>query len=372
MTVTALFIHRDLPFHGGVPQSFLTFAANRDRARIDMHVASFRKPSEDLVQKFADVGVRVHQLNDNYLTSVRKLRHIVRTGGIDVIVCGSFRSIVVAKLATPSLPCRTVFWIPATNIIQGRLRRTVFQLLTRRTFFIYISQAVADKHHYSRHSGGYTILYHGISSASEGQGKPVSDIREALGLDPRAIVLGFVGEFIPLKNHQTLLQAFDRLANEDTTVHLILIGTGSTLDANRRFAETLDSANRIHFLGARNDVRQLYRQMDIYVHPADGEGFGLAVAEAMLAGLPVVAANAGALPEFVLDEVTGLLFAPHDPAELCAQLCRLTRDPVLRLHLGSCGHRYCLERFGPDRFASEMTALIERETAKLAERRWSW
>jgi glycosyltransferase involved in cell wall biosynthesis len=369
MAVTALFVHRDLAFHGGVPRSFYTVACHRDTARLHMQVASFQQASEQLTLDFCHVGVPVHHLGNGYLQSVRLLRRLVRTRGLDVIVCGSFRSLVVARAAALRQPCAVVFWVPAIPIMKGHLRRGVFRLLALNIDLIFISQAVANAHSYRYHRGRKDVLYHGISDhLSDIIPTGSTDIRAELNLSADTTLIGYVAEFTPWKDHSTLMHAFNAIADRHADLHLLLIGTGSTISPNRRLASSLRHGNRVHFLGAREDVRALYPQMDIYAHPADGEGFGLAVAEAMLAGLPVVAADAGALPELVHDGTTGLLFAPHDAADLSRKLLRLADNSELRLEFGGAARRHCLDRFDPDRFAREMTCLLEQAAKQTSPR----
>jgi glycosyltransferase involved in cell wall biosynthesis len=98
--------------------------------------------------------------------------------------------------------------------------------------------------------------------------------------------------------------------------------------------------------------------MDIYAHPADGEGFGLAVVEAMLAKRPTVAARAGAIPEIVEHQRNGLLAEPGDPASLLEALERLAGDPALRESLGATARADCLARFSPELYTESLTSAL--------------
>jgi glycosyltransferase involved in cell wall biosynthesis len=99
--------------------------------------------------------------------------------------------------------------------------------------------------------------------------------------------------------------------------------------------------------------------MDAYVHPSDGEAFGLALAEAMSAGLPVVAANAGALPELVRDEIDGLLFPPLDVEALTQAINRLIDNPHLRMSLGANAQQRIAKNFSASEFSKTLTAALD-------------
>ncbi len=124
-------------------------------------------------------------------------------------------------------------------------------------------------------------------------------------------------------------------------------------------AAKLPCASRIHFLGPRTDARRLLGVMDIYVHPARGEGFGLAIAEAMLASKPVVVAREAAPVEYIHDGDNGLLFEPGNAADLAGKIMRLAGDIDLANRLAANGRAYCLTHFAPSRFAEAMCRLIE-------------
>ena len=128
------------------------------------------------------------------------------------------------------------------------------------------------------------------------------------------------------------------------------------------------AVDRVHFLGARTDARRILGFVDVYVHPSRGEGLGLAVVEAMLAGVPVIVTNEGAFPEYVTDGVTGLMFPGGDVSALVARIAELIQDRTRAARLGRTGREHCLKMFSPARFADEMTSVLEKEAARRLHR----
>lgn len=360
--LNALFLHRDLPFSGGVPQSFLNVARHTDRQRLSVLIGSFREPSTEMVEQFGALDVPVETLGDRYDQAIRKLRSVIAGRDVDAIVCGSFKSYLVARAATAGRSTRVVFWIPSIPIIEGRWRKLAFRLLSRRDPLLFISHAVRNAHQRSWHSGLMDVLYYGIDdpyTVERLEPYPKSR-RSEFSIPDDAVVIGFIAEFVDWKNHQLLIRAFSALSERHPRLHLLLIGTGRGQEATRQVAMNLPGADRMHFVGARTDARRLFGIMDIYAHPSTQEGFGLVVAEAMLAQLPVVAANAAALPEFVLPGKTGLLFDAHDQHDLEANLETLMSNPNLAATLARRGREFALERLSPEAFASGMIDFLER------------
>ena len=102
---------------------------------------------------------------------------------------------------------------------------------------------------------------------------------------------------------------------------LVVLGEGPERAELERVA-----SDRVYMPGRVPDVAAWLRRADVLVHPVRWEGFGLAVLEAMLAGLPVVASNVSSLPELVGD--AGLLVPPDDPTALAAALNRMLAEPA--------------------------------------------
>jgi glycosyltransferase involved in cell wall biosynthesis len=113
--------------------------------------------------------------------------------------------------------------------------------------------------------------------------------RKDLGIPEGTLVVGHVGNLVPVKNHPLLIRAFAEMSRHDAKTILLLIGTGplrADLDAQ---IAALGLTQRVIFAGARSDVpRLLMGAVDVFMFPSLWEGLPLAVVEAQAAGLPIV------------------------------------------------------------------------------------
>jgi glycosyltransferase involved in cell wall biosynthesis len=146
----------------------------------------------------------------------------------------------------------------------------------------------------------------------------------------------FVGRLDKEKNVDELLRALPSLPG----VRAEIVGDGSRKHDLTTLAEQLGVADRVLFHGFLSDadVVHAYQRCDIFCMPGTAELQSIATMEAMAAGLPVVAANAMALPHLVRPGVTGFLFPPGDVDQLAASLATLTADPALRATMGRAGY----------------------------------
>jgi glycosyltransferase involved in cell wall biosynthesis len=152
--------------------------------------------------------------------------------------------------------------------------------------------------------------------------------------DPSEVL--YVGRLSPEKNVGTLVEALGDL-------NLVVAGDGPLRDLVPNALGAVPHA----------EVERLLERAAVVVAPSDREGFGLAAAEAMAFGRPVVAAAGGGLLELISDGETGLLVPPRDPEALRTAVERLLADPELRERLGQAARARARERFGWD-------AVIER------------
>lgn len=113
--------------------------------------------------------------------------------------------------------------------------------------------------------------------------------RRELGVPEDAVMLLSVGELIERKNHAVIIQALAKLDNKN--IHYVIAGSGPLQETLSALATSSGVENRVHLVGYRQDVAELYKAADIFVFPSLQEGLPVAVMEAMAAGLPIVASK---------------------------------------------------------------------------------
>jgi glycosyltransferase involved in cell wall biosynthesis len=156
-----------------------------------------------------------------------------------------------------------------------------------------------------------------------------------------------VARLVPQKGLDVAVEA---LAGLDVT--LVVLGEGPERERLEELARA--RGTRLLLPGRVGDVAAVLRRADLLVHPARWEGFGLALLEAMLAGLPVVASGVSSIPEIVVDGETGLLVPPDEPEALRAAVERVLADPG---ELGARGRERARSEFSIARMAERTLAV---------------
>ena len=184
------------------------------------------------------------------------------------------------------------------------------------------------------------VIPNGIDIPTFERATPGSRASEGISSDSCALL--YVASLQPRKDHINLLRAMTRISDAD----LMLVGDGELRAQLEHLADTLGISQRVHFLGRRRDVPQLLKLADIYVHPPAVEGFGIAAAEAMAAGKPIVATNVPGLAQVVGD--AGVLVPPGDPVILAKEVRNLMDSPDRRLQLSRAaverGRQFSIEK----------------------------
>ncbi len=143
---------------------------------------------------------------------------------------------------------------------------------------------------------------------------------------PEQFIL-FVGLVEPRKNLPALVRAFQVVAAQESSCHLVLVGReGWRVQEVHRLIRELGLENRVHFTGyvPAQDLPAIYNLAEMLVYPSIYEGFGLPVLEAMACGLPVIASNAASMPEVLAD--CGVLLPPKEHGLLAQAVLELLRN----------------------------------------------
>jgi glycosyltransferase involved in cell wall biosynthesis len=204
-----------------------------------------------------------------------------------------------------------------------------------------ISKATAEIFRRRGHQRQVEVLYNPIDLNRFRPGPASAEVRAALGAGPGQPLVGTVGRIHPRKDLETFVRAAARIAAGSPEVRFAVIGAAEApveetyrarLDA---LVRQLGLEGRLVFAGARRDVPDVMRALDLFVLTSRHEGFGRVVAEAMAAARPSVVTDEGAPPELVERGTYGLCAPANDDGAFAAQALTLLRDPRAASQLGA-------------------------------------
>ena len=202
------------------------------------------------------------------------------------------------------------------------------------------------------------------SAVDTGRYRPRSTARARLagtcGMPPEARIVGVIAQLIPRKGHALLLDCLPDVIARHPEVRVLFFGRGPLERALRRQIDKRSLGRQVRLAGFRDDLAKLLAGLDVLVHPALREGLGVAVLEAMSAGVAVVASDAGGIPDIVEHERNGLLFAAGDARGLGDALVRMLDDGAMRPRLARAGRERVKSRFSVQRMSRRYMEVYNR------------
>ncbi len=166
-------------------------------------------------------------------------------------------------------------------------------------------------------------------------------LRREWGFPPDAPVVAGVGRLTRQKGFDVFLETAALLATTVPTARFVIAGDGEEREALARRAADLGIADKVLFLGYRQDVLDVLGSVDLLFYPSLWEPFANTILEAMSVGTPVVASDVGGNPEAIDDGKNGRLVPTEDPAAAATCLAELLASPELRLRLVETARRDC-------------------------------
>ncbi|MGB5629440.1 MAG: glycosyltransferase, partial [Woeseiaceae bacterium] len=175
-----------------------------------------------------------------------------------------------------------------------------------------------------------------------------------------------VGRFVEKKAPYLTILAFDRVLKELPGAQLIMIGDGPLWGPCARLIEALGLSNAVHLKGAQSHtiVRDEMQKAAIYVQHSlvarngDSEGTPVAVVEAQMSSLPVVATRHAGIPEVVLDGETGYLVDEADIEGMANAMTRLAMEPGLARQMGENARNRAIDKFTMERHIDGLARMI--------------
>ena len=205
-------------------------------------------------------------------------------------------------------------------------------------------------------------IYLGIdTSAFEASDAKRAAFRTRLGIAEQTVVFGCVAQFIELKDHLSLLRAFERVADELPDTALLFCGPNHR-DAYYRscvdYAQASRHRDRIHFVGVLSEMPSFYSAIDVFAMPSRSETFGYAYVEAMSCERPAIGCPAAGGPlEIIDDGRTGFYCDLVDPVMLSEKMTTYAHSPSLRRAHGEAARRRVIELFSREAMAQHSARL---------------
>ena len=301
------------------------------------------------------------------VASAVKLAQLVRRNQLEIVHAHLARDYPLAAFAARRDGTRLIL----TRHVLFPLSRAHRILLRRVARVIAVSQAVADglieQDMFAKDK--IVVIHNGVDiKRFEGAKDDGSAKRQRTGA---RLCVGMIGELAPIKGQDNFLRAAAIVTSKHDDADFVIAGedksrTGEHRRLLERMIDELRLNQRVRIDGWADDVAELLRKFDVFVSASRSESFGIAMVEAMAAGVPVVATMTAGAREIIDADQTGLLAPIEDAEALAAAICELLDDRNLREHLGSNALRMVSKQFSLDQMVAR-TEQVYREALRRDE-----
>ena len=178
--------------------------------------------------------------------------------------------------------------------------------------------------------------------------------KEAIGIMPNTLVVGFAGRIGLEKDLETLYRAFGRINRKHDALLLIV---GQDL---RGVTKRFQSNPKVRLEGSTNNIVPYMQAMDVYVLSSLTETSSLSTIEAMSCGAAVISTPVGYVKEYIKEGFNGMFFPKKNAYELSKKMDKLLKDEFLRKRLGENSRRTIIDRFSWDKTVNELKEVFDK------------
>lgn len=303
--------------------------------------------------------------------TVRALNRHIRAVGADLIHTNYHTFHLIAGLSSRRTRCPCV-WHWHGVVEEGFVERACRRVRVRAGDLVWsIANSQATERSVRRLAGErLCVIENGVElSPTNGPGR----LKELLAVPKAARIVGMVATLHPIKGHVHFIEAAARVCAKHDDVHFVHIGGHTSagqhdyLKSLQKRQQELGIGDRFRFMGHRDDAAELAADFEVAVSCTlpPGEGFGLAIVEAMARKVPVIATNIGAPSEFLTDDQTAILVPPADSIALAVAIEDLLASDEKRKLIVEQAYELCRTRFDVQKTVEKIERLYEE---RLSER----
>lgn len=288
-----------------------------------------------------------------------RLARVVKRSGADIVHTHESARIHYQAKAIVTMSRKPWIWTlhgqyyPAGRTLQ-QWREALEIARSGRTCVTAVSRAVAQNFLSSTGAEPHRIMvcHSAIDLRPFARLAPLNcEYRSQFGIPKTSTVFGSVGRLVEEKAYDVLISAAATLLSHNPSTYFLVAGEGKQRKSLEKLIEEKRIQHRFHFLGNCDNVPAFLENLDVFVLSSRREGFGMALVEALAAGLPCIGTRVGGIPE-ILSSTGGLLAEPDNPQSLLAAMEQMLnedartrykesgREIAKRFSVESCAQQY--------------------------------
>ncbi len=205
-------------------------------------------------------------------------------------------------------------------------------------------------------------VYSGVDMSRFRNSRKTGKLHQEFNIPAHKAIIGNVSAIAPHKDYFTFVDTVELLVQQKTDAHYFIVGDGPQREQVQSYVNQKQLQNHITFTGFRKDIPEVLPELDVMLITSETEGLGTTILDAFACRVPVVATEAGGIPEIVKERETGLLAPVKRPDVLAQKVSLLLKDEGLRNQLVQTS-AYLAQQFSKENTALR-TLQIYKEVVK--------
>ena len=291
------------------------------------------------------------------LKFARSLKKIADDTGAGIVFIHNSESHTIAVLSSilyglkiPLVLCRTLINRVDTNFF----RKWKYNYSGIKKI-ICVSQPVVDVLKFAVNDHSKLCVVGSVTDIAKfPKQKPDGSLKREFNIPDDYKIIGNIAAFTGFKDHKTWISTASELKNRGLKAKYILIGDGPLEAEVRAHADSLQLNDDVIFAGFRKDIPQILPEFDLFLFTSNNEPTGGVLLESYACRVPIVAANAGGIPEVIVDGKTGLLAEVGNPVDFADKVEMLLADETMQDRFRDNGYQFLVENFTKDVIAKKM------------------
>jgi len=348
---------------GGAQKLLVTLASQAEANRLELTIVSLSLNNDRVIlDELASLGTKVIIFPAQHLLDLRcifRLSRFLSGKNFDLVQCHLTYANIIGTLCgrLASLPVVTTLH-STEDVLQefhtfiGVLETWTIRHLAKRV--VAVGYSIADSFQERLRGRAIDVIPNAVPIPARITEKERLELRKEITGDMGKKIVISVGRIALPKGYEDLVTAFSFLVPSHPNLVLILIGDGPLFEEIRNLISRLSLEKNVLLLGAREDVPRLLAASDLYVSSSHWEGLPLAILEAMMAGLPIVATRVGDIPSVVTADI-GLVVPPHQPESIAEAIAKLLDEPANLRQMGAAGRALAVEQYSPQAWMERLS-----------------
>ena len=304
-----------------------------------------------------------------FVPTIFKIKKIIKKENIHIVhgndLLDIYGPIAGKLLRIPVI--QHVRWILISPSIFKKIITNLVYILNNKIITVSnsVSKEMFSNSHYVKPN--VETCYDWIDMEKVGHTKKSSEIRNEFNISKKISLVGVIGRLEPWKGQEVFIRAASIVLKSFPKTMFFVVG--GMVEGRKRelygsmlikLAEDLNIRDHVIFTGHREDVYEIINELDVFVHSSIGpDPLPGVVMEAMFCSKPVVGANAGGVPEEVVDWKTGLLYTPGDYKKMAEAIIYLLKNPEMAKKMGRAGKDRIEKLFNKQYLCAKMESIYE-------------